>query len=75
MDEPYIPIDCGVHDRLQVLAMRRAPCRLCIRDENGKEREIEDHIADVYTRGREEFARLGNGAEVRLDRLLSARPL
>lgn len=75
MDEPYVPIDCGVHDRLQLLAMRRAPCRLCIRGDDGHEREFEDHIADVYTRGREEYARLGCGTEVRLDRLLRAQPL
>ncbi len=75
MDEPYVPIDCGVHDRLQLLAQRRAPCRLCIRDHDGRTRELEDHISDVYTRGREEYARLGNGQEVRLDRLLRAQPL
>lgn len=75
MDEPYVPIDCGVHDRLQMLAMRRTPCRLCICDEDGRHREVHDHIADVYTRGREEYARLGNGTVVRLDRLLRAQPL
>lgn len=74
MSDDYTPINCGIHDRLQLLAMRRSPCRIFYRDSNGGEHLVHDELADVYTRGREEYARLSCGTEIRLDRLLRVDP-
>lgn len=74
MSDDYRPIDCGIHDRLQLFAMRRTSCRILYRDDDGGEHCVRDELADVYTRGREEYARLSCGKEIRLDRLLRVEP-
>lgn len=70
--DAYAPIDCGLHDELQLLAMRRREVDLRVRAEaeGDPARELRDRIVDVYTRGGAEWIRLGSGEEIRLDRLV-----
>ncbi|MDT8340251.1 MAG: uracil-DNA glycosylase family protein [Longimicrobiales bacterium] len=77
-DAPYRPIDCGLHDELQLRAMRRALVTLRYRPEApadtvGAEvgdRCVTARVVDVHTRGRAEFLVLDSGLEIRLDALL-----
>jgi len=71
MSEPYRPVDCGFHDRLLALATLRTSCEVVYRDEGGRGRRTAGVIADVYTKGDEEFLLLEDGTRVRLDRLVS----
>jgi Rho-binding antiterminator len=65
----YEPIACGLHDRLEALATVGRTVELRFRDEQGREREVLDRLADVFARGGEEFVRTAGGELIRLDRL------
>lgn len=66
MSDAYRPIDCGLHDRLQLLALRRRPVRLRLA---GDGETLEAAIEDVFSRDGAEWIRLATGREIRLDRL------
>lgn len=68
---PYVPIDCSYYDVLESLAVRRRLVQIVFEDAGGLQYEVESRIVDVFTRGEEEFVRLENGLDVRLDRLQS----
>ena len=70
MEKPYIPIDCGFYDRLEIAAMRRKPVQLLIQASEGPQR-LESRIVDLQARQGEEFMYLENGQVIRLDRLIS----
>jgi Rho-binding antiterminator len=67
----YEPIDCGVHDRLEALAVTRVPCRVAFVTKEGEEREATGRILDVFARAGAEYLHLEDGTEIRLDRLRS----
>lgn len=67
----YEPIDCSVHDLLEALAVTRVPCRVAFVTKEGEEREATGRIVDVFARGGAEYLQLGDGTEIRLDRLRS----
>lgn len=67
--EPYRPIDCSVHDRLEALATLGVPCRIRYRGPDDEEHELVDRIVDVFARGGEEFLDTAGGVRIRLDRL------
>lgn len=71
MNHAYRPIDCSLHDELELRALRRTRCRLVYRDESGGELHASAALADLVTRGGEEFLRLADGTEIRLDRIVS----
>ena len=67
---PYTPIDCNAYDELTVRITRGMPVTVRWRDADGGEAERTEVLADVFTRGDEEFLRLASGREIRLDRLI-----
>jgi Rho-binding antiterminator len=67
----YEPIDCGMHDRLEALAVTGARCRVEFVTKDGEERQATGRIVDVFARGGAEYIHLQDGAEIRLDRLRS----
>lgn len=68
----YEPIDCLLHDELEVRATRGTRCAIRFRGEaDGDTREVTDRIVDVFARDGEEFIRLSSGEEIRLDRLVA----
>jgi Rho-binding antiterminator len=73
MTEPYQPIDCAVHDRLEDLAVRRVACRIEMAAAEGI-REAAGVIVDVFARDGAEYLRLDSGETVRLDRIRRVRP-
>ncbi|MFN3596835.1 MAG: hypothetical protein ACK41D_06155 [Rubricoccaceae bacterium] len=70
MDGRYTPVACGLYDVLEVAALRGATIPVAYFTVRGETVQEETTIADLFTRGCEEYARLGSGADVRLDRLL-----
>lgn len=73
-DDSYEPIDCAIHDVLEASAVRRAPCRIRLADSTDVVRELVTTIDDIFARGGVEYAVLGDGSTVRLDRILDVRP-
>ena len=74
----YQPIACDFHDRLESLATLRRRVRLSLKDGDAEAGGLsaEGHIADIYTRAdKQEFLRLDNGAEIRLDRIRDVEPV
>lgn len=65
----YVPIDCGVHDRLEHWAVRRTPVEVVWQD-GAAERRASTTVDDVFARGGADWVRLGTGLEVRADRLV-----
>lgn len=69
--EPYEPIDCSLHDRLEALATVGRNCRVVYLDDAGRVRELEGRIVDVFTRSSAEFLEFESGQVIRLDRIES----
>lgn len=65
----YRPIDCGLHDELQLRALRSRPVQLRWTEDDGTPCEETDRIADVFSRGGAEYLATAGGREIRLDRL------
>lgn len=70
-DQPYKPIDCSLHDRLESAATLRHPVCIIYRDTDGTQRETNDRLVDVFAKDGEEFAKTADGDLIRLDRLIS----
>lgn len=71
MSDPYHPIDCGLHDELQLRVLRRRAVELAWRDSRGTTMRREAVLQDVFSRDAAEYVRLDDGTEVRLDRLVT----
>jgi Rho-binding antiterminator len=69
-DEPYAPIDCSVHDRLEALATLRRPVTIRYRGSDGDGAVASGRIVDVGARSGAEYLRLDSGLELRLDRIV-----
>jgi Rho-binding antiterminator len=69
----YTPIDCHFHDRLEALATTRR--RVVVTHEAATESMVsEGVIQDIWTTPtKEEFLRMEDGSEIRLDRILALR--
>ena len=63
----YHPIDCNYYDRLEALATTQAVADIAYELPDGKVVVVSARIADVYSRNGEEFIRLDNDIEIRLD--------
>ena len=68
-EREYRPIDCSVHDKLEETSVRGTAAHFLVRDEDGREREIQDRVQDVYARDGVEYMKTAEGLEIRLDRL------
>ncbi len=65
----YVPIDCGLHDELQLLVMRGRTVEIRV-SEGSSVRTLVDRLTDVYTREGAEWVSLASGDTIRLDRLI-----
>lgn len=76
--DPYMPIACAFHERLEFAVLRRARLNLTYRDMNG-EHTARVRPTDVATRDGAEWMTFvtDDGAErvVRLDRIVRADPI
>lgn len=67
----YQPINCDYYDELILLILRKQKCRIAYWDAANCQINIEDYLEDIYAKQGEEFLRLKNYDEIRLDRLIS----
>jgi len=68
----YRPIACGAYDEIEVMAMRRAPVRLQVVDDEGVKSEMQGLVVDTSIHDGAEFLVLessGNLFQLRLDRI------
>ena len=71
MEKKYIPISCDFYDEIELLALRKSPCKVIFRNEKEEEELIEGVIKNVYSKNKEEFLEMNGDFKVRLDRLVS----
>ena len=68
--DPYAPISCEFHDRLEDLATVRKQTRILYQDESGIEHHRDASITDVFSKAGAEYVSLSSGETLRLDRLV-----
>ena len=62
---PYVPVDCGFHDRLEAAVLCGAPVALVLDD--GGERLVTARVLDVFARDDADWADVDGIGLVRLD--------
>jgi Rho-binding antiterminator len=71
--DPYQPIPCVQHERLEFAALRRIPVHLTF-DDGGERKDALVQVLDVFTRDGAEWLRCvdtgNNEALIRLDRIV-----
>lgn len=70
MSPDYVPIACGVHDRLESWAVRRTPVEV-VWTEGAETRRTTAVIADVLARDGADWIVLATGDSIRADRLVT----
>lgn len=70
--ESYQPIDCNFYDVLEALATKRKYVRIQYFSTIREFQTTDAIISDFYIRDGFEYMVLSTGAEIRLDRLISA---
>lgn len=69
-DRPYVPIACGVHDRLEGWALLRTPVEVAWA-QGGETRRQTAVIADVLARDGADWIVLSTGESIRADWLVT----
>ena len=70
-EEPYVPIDCSLHDRYLAWATLRKEISITFMD-HGTQQVTQGRIIDVFTdHDRTEWLKMTNGERIRLDRIVS----
>lgn len=70
MDD-YRLVDCSFHDQLEALATLRQPCHIIYCTTTEETVEVHSQIVDIYAANKADFLKLKDGAEIRLDHLIS----
>ncbi|MCH8568872.1 MAG: hypothetical protein LAT67_11435 [Balneolales bacterium] len=71
----YEPIACRLYDELERIIIEKREVELVYETETGMldaPQQRSARIVDIYTRDKQEFIRLEDGTEIRLDRLIRA---
>ena len=69
--DPYTPINCEFHDVLEATATRRANTVIRFIDDDGVTQVRDTRIVTLSARDGIEYAELGTGERIRLDRLVA----
>ncbi len=69
--DPYTPINCEFHDVLEATATRRTQAVIRFLDDDGTLTERATRIVTLSARDGIEYAELGTGERIRLDRLVA----
>ena len=70
--QKYVPINCSYYDELEAFATLRQSVTIVYENFTTKETEtIKTRILNFYIRDKVEFMVLENGADIRLDALIS----
>jgi len=67
--QPYKPVDTDLVDDLEHFAVDKIHVRIVFLDHTASRAELRGHIAEVYTKDHQEFLRMNDGRELRLDQI------
>lgn len=67
MNKEYKPIACGLHDELELRALRKSKIELSFTDESNSVQTISCVIADIFSKDKIEYLKTDNGLFIRLD--------
>ena len=70
MNKEYVPIDWGLHDELELRAVRKQKIRLIYFNEKNEIETNECVITDVFSKDKTEYLKTDFGLTIRLDNLL-----
>lgn len=70
MNKEYKPIACGLHDELELRALRKNKVELSFRGESNSIQTITCVIADIFSKDKVEYLKTDEGFIIRLDDIL-----
>lgn len=70
MNKVYKPIACGLHDELELRALRKNRVWLTYLDESGNINTLSCIIIDIFSKDKAEYLRTDEGITIRLDDIL-----
>jgi len=70
MNKKYEPIDCALHDELELRALRKQKIKLIYFNDKNEIESNECVITDVYSKDKTEYLKTDFGLTIRLDNLL-----
>jgi len=70
MNKEYEPIDCALHDELELRALRKQKIKLIFFNDKNEIESNECVITDVYSKDKTEYLKTDFGLTIRLDNLL-----
>ncbi|MGB7085785.1 MAG: hypothetical protein WBD47_09530 [Phormidesmis sp.] len=65
----YIPVSCGLHDKLEAIATLHRISQIKYEDDAGNTLKTESKIVDIYAKDGADYCKLEDGTIIRLDRL------
>lgn len=66
----YKPIDCGLYDELELLALKKEKTVIKFTDEHGKIKICNSVITDLFSENKVEYIKLTEDQVIRLDNLV-----
>lgn len=70
MNREYKPIACGLHDELELRALRKSKVIISYKDENNNVNLLDCVIADVFSKDNVEYLKTDKGFLIRLDDII-----
>jgi Rho-binding antiterminator len=70
MNKEYKPIACGLHDELELRALRKSKVELSFADESNSIQTIACVIADIFSKDKVEYLKTDKGLLIRLDDII-----
>ncbi len=70
MNKEYNPIACGLHDELELRALRKSKVVLSYNDDKNAVKTVECTITNIYSKDKVEYLNTDNGLLIRLDDII-----
>lgn len=70
MNKEYKPIACGLHDELELRALRKNKVKISFLEEAGNVKTISCIIVDIFSKDKVEYLKTDEGIVIRLDDIL-----
>jgi len=71
MEDKYIPLACGLYDRLESVSVLRKVCEIKYFTEGGETLTVTQKIIDIKSENKTEYLVLEDKTAIRLDRIIS----
>ena len=70
MNREYKPIACGLHDELELRALRKSKVKILFTDESNSVQTISCVIADIFSKDKVEYLKTDKELLIRLDDII-----